>query len=242
MVRASRSLVVSGAVLAGLFVIGACSDDDNNEIELAIAEHARILCDKLFSCCTDAELADLAFVDEKSPPTRDGCIELHKKTGASWIPLTRSEESAGRLAIDLGESEACAEETRGLDCATFHARLVRIHLADAFSLCNSAVVKASAANGSACRIYFGCQSGFCDLPPGSEGKDAGSEAIGTCKPPPGPDQACPSEECAEGLRCHPETAKCTPLLGPGGTCVADDECGSGACKGGKCVSPGRCGG
>lgn len=237
-----RRFLVTGLVGAGLFVVGACSDDDADAFDAAIGTHAQILCDKLFSCCTDAELADLAFVDDKSPPTRDGCIALHRRTGGEWLPLTRSEEAAGRVAIDLSESEGCAEETRALDCASFHARLVRIHLADVFSLCNAAIVKPNLGSGSACRIYFDCQSGFCDLPPGSAGKDAGSEPIGTCKPLPGPDQACPSEECAEDLRCNPETARCTPLVGRGGGCAADDECASGACRDGKCVSPGRCGG
>jgi hypothetical protein len=63
-----------------------------------------------------------------------------------------------------------------------------------------------------------------------------------CKALPGADERCVVDGCAAGLRCDPSTARCTLLLTAGSECLADDACASSACRGGRCVSPGRCGG
>jgi hypothetical protein len=229
--------------LAVAVLLDACKGDDKAaEIERAVGDHAEILCERLFSCCSEAELAELAFVDEKTPPTHDGCVDFHKKTAAGYAAITNDEEGAGRVAIHIDQSGGCADSTRSLSCADFHARILRIHLGDAFALCNSAIVEALVDNGGKCKLYLDCTSGYCELPPGRPGVDAGADVFGTCKPAPKTGEHCPSGECAAGLRCDPVKTTCAPLVAKDGACQADDECASGACRGGKCASPGKCGG
>src|SRR5262249_39725754 len=135
----------------------ACKDDKDAALQRAVTDHAQILCDHFFSCCTTAELQQLAFVDEvkpPTPPTREGCVALHTRTGQGYVGDTNAEEGAGRVALHVDESEACAAETRDLSCAAFHARLVKFHLGDAFALCNSAIVEPLVANGGPCKLYL----------------------------------------------------------------------------------------
>jgi len=219
--------VVSWRALAAASALAfvACSgDDEDAALRSAVEDHSTILCERLFSCCTEAELGEIPFVDEKSPPTQDGCVAYHRKVGESYLPATK----AATARIDLGRSEACATETRSLPCADLRRRLLAIHLGDAFLLCQSAIVTAESADGAPCESYLDCASGYC--------------AARTCRPLPGTGDPCPTDECASGLRCAPTTRTCEPLVAKGGTCASDDACVSGACRDGRCVSPGLCGG
>lgn len=211
-------------------VIVACSDDDDpNAATLsAIDENAKVLCEKIFSCCSEAELADLSFVDTKSPPSLSGCIALHSQNGRDYKAATDTEATAKRISVHLDKSPACVTEVRGLSCSEFHARLVRVHLGDVFSMCNSAIVEPLLADGAQCGQYFSCKGGICD---------------GTCKSFPAIGAACtPDQGCGDGNRCDPELKTCKALVQKNGDCSNDDECASGACGNGKCVTPGRCGG
>jgi hypothetical protein len=219
----------------------ACKDDKDAALQRAVTDHSQILCDHIFSCCNTAEIAQMAFVDDKKPADHDGCVALHTRTGQGYIADTDAEEAAGRVALHVDQSDACAAETRGLNCADFHARLVKVHLEDAFALCNSAIVEPLVANGGQCKLYFDCQSGYCDAPVSGKA-DGGAEVLGTCKPLPSAGQPCPGAVCADGLRCDPKTTTCTKLVATNGACQQDDECVSGSCPAGKCITPGRCGG
>ena len=211
-------------------IVVACGDDeDPNAATLeAIDENSKALCERIFSCCSQSELADLSFVDTKSPPSLAGCIALHSQNGRDYKATTDAEQGAGHVAIHLERSPACVAEVRALSCSDFHARLVRVHLGDAFAMCNSAVVEPLQPDGETCTQYFACKGGICDT---------------TCKTFPAEGQACnPDQGCAEGKRCDPDTKTCKALVAKNGDCTYDDECASGACGNGKCVTPGRCGG
>jgi hypothetical protein len=220
-----------------LFLLGmlaACSSDDEDErLRGAVEDHSRILCERLFACCAEGELAEIAFVDEKRPPTYEGCIAYHRKVGESYLGPTKAAADRGNVAIHLERSAACADETRALACSDLHERLLRVHLGDAFVLCNSEIVEPLVEDGGACETYLECTSGYCVV---------GGKGAGTCRPIPKTREACPTGECALGLRCAPETRTCVGLVAKGGTCTADDECESGACRDGRCISPGLCGG
>jgi hypothetical protein len=236
-----RRRLLRSAVVAPFALVFACGDDDAGKTaaERAMEDNAVVLCDRLFSCCTPAELGALAFVDEKSPPTHEGCIAYHQKTAREYVELTNAEAAAGRVALHLDRSGACVAERRGESCSAFHARLPRLHLGDAYALCNGAVVEPLVADESRCRLYLDCKSGNCE---GASADTASPEPAGTCKPIPKDGEPCAVDGCAEGLRCDPDTTRCAPLVQKGGSCLADDACASGACRGGRCVSPGRCGG
>ncbi len=241
MLRALTSLIVTAFALVALASTHAgCSDDEKSASEKAAEANAELLCDRLFSCCAEAELMALPFVSEDSPPSRAGCVELHRKTALEYLGITEAEGAAGRLAIHLDENEACASEIEGESCSAFHARLRRLHVGDAYALCNPAVVEPLVPNGEPCRIFLACKSGYCELPPGV---DAGAQPSGVCKSLPASGERCrPEDGCRDGGRCDPDTLVCEPLGSTGAPCVVDDACASGACRDGQCVSPGRCGG
>jgi hypothetical protein len=237
-----RAVVLAGCALATVTAL-SCKDDTDAKIQAAISDHAAILCERLFFCCTTDELRQLPFVDDHAPPTHDGCVAFHTTNGQKYLADTNAEEGAGRVALHVDQSDGCADRTRSLSCVDFHAALVEIHVADAFSLCNSAVVEPLVENGAPCKLYLDCKSGYCETPAlGGGGADAGADVLGTCKALPGVGQKCPGAACVPGARCDPATGACVALVAAGGSCQVDAECRSGACNGGKCVSPGRCGG
>jgi hypothetical protein len=217
------------AVLFGLFaVLAACSGDDEDErLRALVDDHSRILCERLFACCAEGELAEIPFVDEKRPPTYEGCIAYHRKVGESYLGPTKAAAERGAATLHLDRSGACADETRAIPCSDLRERLLRVHLGDAFVLCNAELVEPRVEDGAPCESYLECTSGYC--------------VAGTCKPIPKTREPCPTGECATGLRCAPETQTCIALFPKGAPCTADDECGSGACRDGKCISPGLCG-
>lgn len=235
-----RSVLVFGGFLAAVV---ACSSSDNPNAanEAAIDANARALCTQLFQCCSQSELAALSFVDSTTPPTLDGCIALHSQNGRAYEGVTNAEAAAHRVAIHLEKSDACVTQVKALSCSDFHARLVRIHLGDIFSLCQSDVVEPLVANDQACRFYFDCQGGSC-VGGDAEEADAGADAKGKCAALPPAGQPCASDGCAPGSHCDLDTNTCEALVAKGGACVSDDACTSGACEDGKCISPGRCGG
>ena len=224
-----RARLFSFSVVVAVLV--ACGDDDANPDaakDAAIDANAKALCNRIFACCSQSELADLSFVDIKSPPTLAGCIALHAKNGRDYKPPTDEAAAASKVAVHLEKSEACVAEIEKLSCSEFQTRLVRLHLGDAYGLCNGVVVEALVADGKPCSTYLDCKSGSC--------------AGGTCKPFPAAGQACAPDGCAAGMRCNPDTLICEKLVAKGEACTSDDACESGACRSSKCATPGRCGG
>lgn len=218
-------------------VLVACSsEDEKSAARIASEEAAVVLCDRLFACCSPTELGQLPFVDDQLPPTYEGCVDLHKRTALEYIGVTDGEVAAGRVALHLDRTSACVQTVRAETCTQFHARLRRLHLGDAYALCNADVVEPLVADEGACKLYLDCRSGSC------VGAKASADGLGKCKALPTDGQPCAVDGCATGLRCDPDEGKCTPLRGQGAECLADDACESGACRDGRCVSPGRCGG
>lgn len=239
---APRSLVVATVVVSAVTTSAACSDDkEKTASELAVEANAQVLCERLFSCCTPPELDALPFVDDQEPPTQEGCVAYHTKTALGFLGLTEGAAAAGRLALHVDRSNACVETIRSESCAAFHARLPRLHLADAYALCNSTVVDPLVDDEGPCTLYLDCKGGFCQTPEGGAA-DGKPDAKGTCKPLPKEGLRCVVDGCAPGLRCDPDANLCVTFIEAGGACVDDNACASGACRGGKCVSPGRCGG
>ncbi len=232
---------VSAVALSTSLVVAACGDDEKSPAEIAAEANADVLCERLFSCCTPNELDALPFVDEKKPPTREGCVAYHAKTATSFLALTDRAAAAGRVAVHLDRSAACVEKLRAETCSEFHRRLPKLHLGDAYGLCNPDVVEPRVEDGQSCTLYLDCKGGFCETPGGGAG-DGGAETDGTCKSLPKAGERCVIDGCAPGFRCDPETTLCEAYREAGEDCVDDNACASGACRGGKCVSPGRCGG
>jgi hypothetical protein len=215
----------------GFVTVAACSSDGNPNAatEAAIDANSKALCEKLFGCCSESELADLSFVDSKTPPSLAGCEALHSKNGRDFEAATNTEASEHRIVVHLDKSNACVADVKALSCSDFHSRLIRLQLGDIFSLCQSAIVEPLVADDGDCKQYSDCKGGICDS--------------GKCKTFPAEGQPCtPDNGCVQGTRCDPDANTCKALVAKGGTCDYDEECASGACGNSKCTSPGRCGG
>src|SRR5690606_35844399 len=130
-------------ILVGLAAVSpACGDDDEpTASELAASANAQVLCERLFGCCTPPEPDPLPFVDEKKPPTQEGCVAYHTKTALGFLALTEAAASAGRVTLHVDRSAACVDAIKNESCSEFHARLPRLHLADAYALCTPDVVE-----------------------------------------------------------------------------------------------------
>lgn len=238
----SRPLVLGSLALLVTISNAACSSDkEKSASELAVEANAQVLCERLFSCCTPVELDALPFVDETDPPTEEGCVAYHTKTGLSYLAVTEGAANAGRAGLHVDASEACVETIRAETCSEFHSRLPRLHLGDAYSLCNTAIVEPGVDDGGACTLYIDCKGGFCATASG-DAADGSENAEGTCKALPTAGQRCLAGACAEGFHCDADTAVCQPYIELGKACLDDNACATGACRGGKCVSPGLCGG
>jgi hypothetical protein len=219
------------ALLVGV----ACSDDEKSASEIAAEDNAALLCNRLFACCAESELAALPFVADDSPPTREGCLALHRRTALEYVAVTESEETEGRIALHVDRSASCVADLGRESCADFHVRLRRLHVGDAYALCNPAIVEPLVEDGRPCRLYLGCRSGYC--------QGASNEDEGTCAPLPIDGEPCRVVDgCAGDLHCDADALRCKPLVPTGDPCVVDEECSSGACRDRRCASPGRCGG
>jgi hypothetical protein len=239
----SRSLLIFAGLTALITIASAaCSgEDEKTASELAVEANAQVLCERLFSCCTPPELDALPFVDERKPPTQEGCVAYHTKTALGFLSLTEGTAATGRVALHVDRSSSCVEKVRSESCGAFHSRLPRLHLADAYALCNTDIVEPLVDDERPCTLYLDCKGGFCRTPEGSAA-DGGTETNGTCKSLPKASVRCVVDGCAEGLRCDRDTTLCKPFIEVGGDCLDDNACASGACRGRRCVSPGRCGG
>jgi hypothetical protein len=73
------------------------------------------------------------------------------------------------------------------------------------------------ANGAACAVAQQCQSAFCATPPGA--------ACGTCAAAPQIGDACPTNQCARGLRCGGSSPVCSAYAQMGMPCGNGVNCG-----------------
>jgi hypothetical protein len=213
-----------------LLLLAACSDDhEKTASEIAVEENSALLCDRLFDCCTPQELDALPFIDEQRPPTHEGCVAYHTKTGREYLPKTEGEAGQGHLAVHPEASAECIKQLREESCSEFSHRLLRLHVADAFALCNETVVEPLRDDGEPCGLYLSCKDGYCDN--------------GTCKALPKAGEACtPDPGCSKDMRCDPNALRCAAYGEAGDDCTDDGACFSGMCSEGKCITPGRCGG
>jgi hypothetical protein len=153
-------------------------------------EIARVLCDKVFGCCSDAELAALP----QNLGQSEGACQLAVAVYLTLV-VQASEESiaAGRIRYDGVALSDCLTRYGSEDCALLRTLDL--------SLCPD-VFAPAVELGGACGISSDCIGGYC------EGANDGAVPIGECvaKKPAG--AACTAAaECASGL-CDPGSSGC----------------------------------
>lgn len=157
------------------------------------AEIARVICDKLFECCTEAELMAL--------PLNIGDSESACQIGVSLylaVIVEASTESieAGRIRYDGVALEACLDRYRNEACGVVE----KLDL----SICPD-VFAPQIALGEACGISAECIEGYC------EGSNDAANPVGECAPKKQDGTACAAnDECQSGL-CEALGDGCVPV-------------------------------
>lgn len=193
---------------------------------------AHAYCDKMFSCCTDAEiLAELGFF-EPPPDSVESCLQ-------TFVPLVGLENSGivaaaeeGRVAYDVADVPACAAALAASSCEDWSVRgdLFRdmVEAPECLGL-----VTPLAADGEYCRHDRECISENCNL-------------VDDVCDPPLLDLGEPCQfayDCRAPYFCNPMApggSECTEGRAPGSDCNSNIECLGGICEGNDGFMMGIC--
>lgn len=176
----------SGAGSAGMTGGGISIDNGPAEI-------ARVLCDKLFDCCTDAELEALPLSLGESESSCQIGVAVYL---AVIVEASKESIAAGRIHYDGVALEACLDRYRNDACGV----LETLDL----SVCPD-VFMPQIELGEACGISAECIDGYC------EGASDATNPVGECaeKKPDGATCAA-NDECQSGL-CEALGDGCVPV-------------------------------
>lgn len=229
------SMGCGGAADAGT---GGGGGGGGGPAELTVAEYGAKLteatCAKAVGCCAPIEL-HYQFALADTPVTDEASCEAYLGTFLELEPLVRPSIESGRTRWDGARAAECVAALEALSCEAYSGRLTL--LGDAPSGCTP--FTGLVADGGSCGAPWECVSGYCD------GVSTGVE--GTCAPLPGAGSACPTGQCAEGLRCDFATSTCMERKADGEACSGDAECASNGCSEeqatpGVCNAPSICDG
>lgn len=179
---------------------------------------ARVRCDKLYDCCSEAELqaSQQLFFDDREhclSTTKDGFNEF-------TVPLIEEAIEAERASYDGEAAAECLARLEGYDCDEYQEALGQ----DEYHgfLCPEMNVPL-VDEGDLCNWNFQCTVGRCVI------EDFEAQE-GTCRVLPGDGEACferqtasgPEGMCGDGLDCVEGT--CITPGEPGAECSIHDEC------------------
>jgi len=215
---------------------GTDDGDGGADVELTIAQYGEQLaaatCAQAVGCCAPIELHD-QFALADAPVIDQASCETYLGNFLALEPLVRPSIESGRSTWDGARAAECVAQLQALTCDEYSAR-VRL-MGDAPLGCSP--ITGLVADGGACGAPWECVSGYCaGVAPGVEG---------TCAALPGEGAACPTDQCAEGLRCDLATSVCVVPKADGAECATDDECASNGCSNvqttpGVCNAPSMC--
>lgn len=196
-----------------------------------------VSCQKVFECCTDAEIMkqfmNITFMNQPIT-TEDQCVAY---TSAFFnglaLPQWQASIAAGRMAYDANAAGDCVAASESLSCADYAALSSGTGNTSLAGTCRPFLIP-KVANDGACSQDQECTSDNC--------VKTSSSMDGTCKVKPGAGEAC-SGSCVDGYYCgfaSGQTSEtCIALAANGTQCAASDECTSGYCD--ATVSPKVCG-
>lgn len=214
------------------------SDGGTVPEELTITEYAErfaaATCAQAVGCCAPIELHyQFAFADT---PVRDrASCEAYLGSLFDLEALVRPSIDRGRSTWDGVRAAECVAALEALSCEEYSARVTV--MGDASIDCSP--ITGLVADGGACGAPWECVSAHC--------RGVGTGVEGTCAPPPGVGEECPTARCAEGLRCDLATSTCVVPKADGAECASDGECASNGCSEeqtmpGVCNEPSVCDG
>ncbi len=222
-------------------LVGCAGDDSGGGGPIAIEDLGMRLgdvsCQKMFECCTDAEIMkqfmNITYMGQPIS-TEDQCVAY---TVAFFnglaLPQWQASIAAGRMEYDANAAGDCVAASASLSCADYGALSSGNANTSLAGTCRPFLIP-KVANDGACSHDDECTSGNCVT--------TSSSMDGTCKPMPAAGEAC-SGSCVDGYYCGfasgQTTETCIAVEANGTQCTSSDECMSGYCD--STVAPRVCG-
>jgi hypothetical protein len=222
-------------------LVGCADDDSGSGSPIAIEDLGtrlgEVSCQKVFDCCTDAEIMS-QFMNIKymgAPITTfDQCVGFTAGFfNGLALPQWQASIAAGRMEYDASAAGGCVSASASLSCAEYAALSSGGGNTSLAGTCQPFLIP-KVANDGACSEDDECTSDNC--------VQTSSSMDGTCQALPGAGEPCDGN-CIDGSYCgyaSGETMEtCIALVANGAPCTVDDECTSGYCD--SAVSPEVCG-
>jgi hypothetical protein len=184
----------------------ACSsstggDASNIPLDKMPAELSKVLCEKIYMCCSAAERMNNPFIGTDQNSCQNGLGALLSFV----VPEIQASVSAGRAAYHGDRMGNCVSQLRATSCAD--AKMSEVSLKPVAEC--AAAFEAKVQRGGNCTDHGECVDGYCEgaVDP-MPGKCAAKKADG---------QACADDEECTGGACTMD--KCgKPVPGTGGLC------------------------
>ncbi len=221
----------------------ACAGDDSSGGGAPIAlddlgtHLAEVSCQKLFECCTDAEIMkEFMNITYMGQPitTEEQCVAFTAGFfNGLALPQWQASIAAGRMEYDASAAGGCVSASASLSCSEYAALSSGNGNTSLAGTCEPFLIP-KVANDGACSQDDECTSNNC--------VGATSSTDGACKPMPGPGEACDGS-CVDGYYCGYADGQtmetCIAFKANGAQCTVSDECTSGYCD--STASPSVCG-
>jgi hypothetical protein len=196
-----------------------------------------VSCQKVFDCCTDAEIMKQFMnitVDGQPITTEEQCIKFTAGFfNGLALPHWQASIAAGRLEYDASAAGGCVAASASLSCTEYADSMSGQGNTSLAGTCRPFLIP-KVANDGACSDDNECTSDNC--------VQTSSSMDGTCKPMPAAGEPCDSS-CVDGYYCGYASGQtmdtCLPLKANGTQCTLSDECTSDYCD--TTMSPSVCG-
>ena len=211
-------LSAAAGLIAGC---GGCGDT----VDEFPPEAAKAICEKIYSCCTAAELSG----NSTYGPNQAACESSLRNQLAGPNRLKQS-ESKGRLVYHDDLFDECIAQYKALSCEQLKSNVTTVTPA-----CDS-FIEPKVAVGGSCGADDECVDGTCAGETGT--------ADGTCEAFLSESASCADGgSCGDGLYCESGQKTCQQLKADGTNCNANFECKTGGCNGKDpdAGTPGTCG-
>ncbi len=223
-------------------LVGCTGDDSAGggspiAIEDLGTQLSEVTCQKMFECCTDAEIMDqfmnITYMGQPIT-TEEQCVAFSAGFfNGLALPQWQASIAAGRMGYDASAAGGCVSASAGLSCSEYADLSSGNANTSLAGTCQPFLIP-MVADGGACSQDDECTSDNC--------VGVSSSADGMCEPMPSAGEAC-NGSCIDGYYCGFATGDtmetCIALQASGTECTLDDECMTGYCD--STVSPHVCG-